>query len=105
MDHLAEMLEGLSASLEMAGMEDVGYVIRMMRTDTHNLEQIVHVLDTLGPALTKAYVRAEAFARKVPSKIRPDAEKYKSDLFTARCHVAATREAAKRILHGDTLLN
>lgn len=107
MNPLEGLLEGTNQALEEVGMPDVAEALRKIGTleGRHKLERAVLVLNGLGPELVKAYVRAGAFAKGAAPSVRADAVKYQGDLFTARCYVAALREAARRTLKGDYALN
>lgn len=105
--HLEAVFAGVPKALEDAGMADAAKALKHLGklSNPYNLERAVAVLGPLGPELVEAYVRAGDFIKKASPAIRKDAVQYQRDLFTARCHVAAAREAARRALRGDTRLN
>ncbi len=95
---------GIPPALLDVGFEDDALAVRRRATDLHAegaIEDLVILLGKIGVELTKAYVRAGGYVRRAPEGIQDDALKYEDDLFTARCHVAVARAAAKRVVRGD----
>ncbi len=101
--HLVEVLQGVVAALRDVGWTKEAAQVQVL-VGPLDAEDAFDLLDRLGPELVRAYLRANEFYRRAPEAIRPDALVFTRNLFAARCHVAAARQAARRVLRGEAWL-
>lgn len=106
-DHVALVLWSVPPALMEVGLEAEAIQVRRRATDLHDPEaigELVMLLGKIGVELAEAYVRASGYVRRAPEGIQDDAMTYQADVFTARCHVAVARAAARRVLRGEVWL-
>jgi hypothetical protein len=102
-EHLAEVLSGVGPALRAVGWEGEAARVESLNGPL-DVEDAFELLDSLGPKLVHAYVRAGGFLRRAHPGIRQDAVRFQRDLFHARCWVSVARQAARRVLRGEALL-